>query len=188
MQVELLDGKIRNYRLELVNAIFYCMEIFYNHRRRHSAPMLPRFDRVRTTLTGDPSTRLVGHHDWNPTVRADQLPMVEHATGCVSIRGSTDYWDHATMIELASCRNHLRAEVIALDDALASPYGPTETESTLATILRLRKKSDTHPEYRDTLEKALRGASKTPGPQVRRHPNRRTHIASRRTCPECRRR
>jgi transposase InsO family protein len=37
MQVELLDRKRWNTRLELVNAIFEYLEIFHNRQRRHSA-------------------------------------------------------------------------------------------------------------------------------------------------------
>ena len=37
MQVELLDPKRWNTRLELANAIFEYLEIWHNRRRRHSA-------------------------------------------------------------------------------------------------------------------------------------------------------
>jgi transposase InsO family protein len=37
MQVELLDRKRWNTRLELVNAIFEYLEIIHNRQRRHSA-------------------------------------------------------------------------------------------------------------------------------------------------------
>ena len=37
LQVELLDRKRWNTRVELANAIFEYLEIFHNRRRRHSA-------------------------------------------------------------------------------------------------------------------------------------------------------
>jgi transposase InsO family protein len=37
MQVELLNRKKWNTRVELANAIFEYIEIFHNHQRRHSA-------------------------------------------------------------------------------------------------------------------------------------------------------
>jgi len=36
MQVELLDGKKWNTRLELANAMFHYLEIWHNRQRRHS--------------------------------------------------------------------------------------------------------------------------------------------------------
>jgi transposase InsO family protein len=37
MQVELLDRQHWRTRLELANAMFDCLEIFHNRRRRHPA-------------------------------------------------------------------------------------------------------------------------------------------------------
>ena len=37
MQIELLNRKKRRTRIELANAIFEYIEVFYNRRRRHSA-------------------------------------------------------------------------------------------------------------------------------------------------------
>jgi transposase InsO family protein len=37
MQVELLDRQRWNTRIELANAMFECLEIWHNRRRRHSA-------------------------------------------------------------------------------------------------------------------------------------------------------
>ncbi len=36
MQVELLDTRRWKTRIELANAIFVCIEVFHNRRRRHS--------------------------------------------------------------------------------------------------------------------------------------------------------
>ena len=35
MQIELLDRRKWKARIELANAIFECIEVFYNRRRRH---------------------------------------------------------------------------------------------------------------------------------------------------------
>ena len=37
MQVELLDARRWRTRIELANAIFECLEVWHNRRRRHSA-------------------------------------------------------------------------------------------------------------------------------------------------------
>ena len=52
MQTELLDRQRWNTRIELANAIFEYLEIFYNRRRRHSAldwltPM--EYEKLHTT-------------------------------------------------------------------------------------------------------------------------------------------
>ncbi|MFE7740716.1 TRAFs-binding domain-containing protein [Nocardia sp. NPDC057455] len=90
---------------------------------------------------------------------AQLLPVVEFATRMRIKWGSTDYWDHATMIEVATYRGDMQAAVRALDDALATGPGPMEAESTLETILRVRAASDSDSEEWDILEKALRRAS-----------------------------
>ena len=38
MQIELLDRKHWRTRLELTNAMFDYIEVFYNRQRRHSSP------------------------------------------------------------------------------------------------------------------------------------------------------
>jgi putative transposase len=54
MQVELLDRQRWKTRVELANAIFDYIEVFYNHHRRHSAlGMLSptEFETIATPIT-----------------------------------------------------------------------------------------------------------------------------------------
>jgi putative transposase len=54
MQVELLDRKRWRTRVELANAIFEYLEIFYNRQRRHSSlgMLTPvEYERLRPTLS-----------------------------------------------------------------------------------------------------------------------------------------
>ncbi len=100
----------------------------------------------------------------NARVERDRLlPVVKFAVE-QRLRGkSPDYWDHATLIELAVLgRERPRAE-IALGDALASVREPWEPESTadnLAMILEAAAERGEDLGWVKAIEAALRGVGK----------------------------
>jgi len=76
--------------------------------------------------------------------------------------GEPDYWDHATLLELAVLAKDQHAASDALADALASIRAPWETEPTvrnLRLIREAREKRDEEIEWMLEIEEALNSSS-----------------------------
>ena len=72
--------------------------------------------------------------------QAELLPVVRYAVMRRLASQSADYWDHATMLELAVlAKDHTQAEV-ALGDALSSVREPWEPETTANNLSMIREK------------------------------------------------
>ena len=72
MQTELLNRKKWKTRLELSNAIFEYIEIFYNRQRRHSALGYRTPIEHELLSEGHPNPPETHHQIWKPGCRAGQ--------------------------------------------------------------------------------------------------------------------
>ncbi|QIS19949.1 TRAFs-binding domain-containing protein [Nocardia terpenica] len=90
------------------------------------------------------------------------MPVVEYSTRRRIAGGSDDYWDYATMMELAIYRDDSAAALDWLERALATDPGPMEAESTLHTVLRVRDHRPSPTMAWDILIAALREAAADP--------------------------
>jgi hypothetical protein len=66
--------------------------------------------------------------------QAKLLPVVRYSVERRIATGQPDYWDHATLLELAVLANDPEAATTSLGDALASMRAPWEGETTLRNI------------------------------------------------------
>lgn len=75
-----------------------------------------------------------------PDPRAqDLLPVVRYSVQRRLVSGTADYWDHATLLELAVLAEDVDAAAAAASGALATVREPWEATSTLSTLRRLRR-------------------------------------------------
>ena len=81
------------------------------------------------------------------------VPVVVYSTSRKIARGAGDYWDHATLMELAVLMNDESAARTALGSALATKHEPFMTESTAATLDRSIKNGG--PAWLSDLREAL---------------------------------
>jgi MAP3K TRAFs-binding domain len=94
--------------------------------------------------------------------REELLPVVRYSVRQKIRSGHTDYWDHATILELAVLDNDEDAAFRALADALASDPEPWKPRSTLVTLQRLRQareRTGDSPPWLYSLEEELTRAS-----------------------------
>lgn len=102
-----------------------------------------------------------------PDPRRDELlPVVRYSVGRKLRSGQADYWDHATLVELAVLDDDEDAAFTALADALAADPQPWEANSTLETLRRLRQARERmgqSPPWLSSIERELARAS-TPAP------------------------
>jgi tetratricopeptide (TPR) repeat protein len=69
---------------------------------------------------------------------AELLPVVRYGARQKARRRQADYWDHATLLELAVLEDSVEDAETALMHALAADPLPWQARSTLATLVRLR--------------------------------------------------
>ena len=69
---------------------------------------------------------------------AELLPVVRYGARRRARRMQADYWDHATLLELAVLDDSVEDAETALMHALAADPLPWQARSTLATLVRLR--------------------------------------------------
>jgi hypothetical protein len=94
-----------------------------------------------------------------PDERRERLVgVVRYAAERRRARRTPDYWDHATILELAVLAKHEEEATAALGDALASVRAPWEPETTarnLCLIRKARQKRGDHAPWATELEEAL---------------------------------
>lgn len=100
-----------------------------------------------------------------PDPRApDLLPVVRYSVQRRLASGSADYWDHATLLELAVMAGDPDEATAAVARALAAVREPWEPASTASTLRRLRQARDKHgqsPTWALDVERALERAAGT---------------------------
>jgi len=87
------------------------------------------------------------------------LPVVTYAVQRRIAKGAPDYWDHATLLELAVLREDAAATAVHLADALAAvrePWEPETTARTLGWIRAARAARGVVQHWLDVTEAALR--------------------------------
>jgi hypothetical protein len=95
--------------------------------------------------------------------REELLPVVTYAVKRRIAGGESDYWDHATLLELAILSGDRAAAAAALADALAAVRESWEPESTVRTIERIRdarRRSGEETGWLDEIEQALAEAAR----------------------------
>jgi hypothetical protein len=112
-----------------------------------------------------------------PDPRGPQLlPIVRYSLQRRLASGKADYWDHATLLEIAVLDEDSDAAFAALADALAAVRETWEPQSTLATLRRLRKARERRgspaPGWLLDVERNLERAA-PPSPDVVATPTRR---------------
>lgn len=91
--------------------------------------------------------------------RAELLPVLAYAVKRRIARGSPDYWDHATLVELAVLARDEAAARLATADALAAvrePWEPGSTARNLGLIREARAGRGEVLPWADAIEEALR--------------------------------
>lgn len=91
--------------------------------------------------------------------RLELLPVVAYAVRRRIAAGEPDYWDHATLLELAVLREDAAATAVHLADALAAvrePWEPETTARTLGLIRAARAARGVVQDWLDATEAALR--------------------------------
>jgi len=94
--------------------------------------------------------------------RADLLPVVTYSVKRRIASTKPDYWDYATLLELAALDGDEEKVMAVLPDALAAVREPWEPESTLQTLRRLRQAREQRgpvPAWMATVEQALEKAA-----------------------------
>ncbi len=92
--------------------------------------------------------------------RAKILPVVAYSTERRVAIGEPDYWDYATLLELAVLGNDYDAADAAITNALAQSPPAWQTESTagnLELIRAARQKRGETVDWADDIERELRG-------------------------------
>ena len=90
------------------------------------------------------------------------LPVVRYAVERRLATTTPDYWDHATLLELAVLAGDADAAAAALGDALAAvrePWEPETTANNLALIRRARAEHDEAIDWADDIEQELLAAA-----------------------------
>jgi hypothetical protein len=90
--------------------------------------------------------------------RRDLLPVVRYAAERRLAAGAPDYWDHATLLELAVLARDQEAAAGALETALGAvrePWEPESTANNLALIRRARQRRGEADPWAKDLEDAL---------------------------------
>jgi hypothetical protein len=90
--------------------------------------------------------------------RLELLPVVSYAVKRRVARGTPDYWDHATLLELAVLARDEAAAMQAAADALAAvrePWEPETTARNLALIREARSARGEAPAWATAIEDAL---------------------------------
>ena len=99
--------------------------------------------------------------------REKLLPVVTYAVERKVARGQPDYWDHATLLELAVLAKKEEAAAAALGDALASARESWEPETTARNLRLIRvareRREEAEP-WMKLVEEALGQAAKGPQP------------------------
>jgi tetratricopeptide (TPR) repeat protein len=98
--------------------------------------------------------------------QAELLPVVQYAVKRRLESKAPDYWDHATLVELAVLRNDRDAAERALEDALAAvrePWEPKSTSENLRMIREVRQERGRNGNWIEEIENALnrRGSEMT---------------------------
>jgi tetratricopeptide (TPR) repeat protein len=95
--------------------------------------------------------------------RLDLIPVVTYAVGRKMAAGQPDYWDYATLLELAVLEKNEDKAGQALGDALANVREPWEPETTLRNIRLIREAREKRGEtvdFEKQVEEALGEAGK----------------------------
>jgi hypothetical protein len=90
------------------------------------------------------------------------IPVVEYGVRRKVASGDADYWDHATLLELAVLGNNLDAASEALADALAAVrerWEPATTARNLRLIREARQARGEDVDWLDEVEAALIAAA-----------------------------
>jgi hypothetical protein len=101
-----------------------------------------------------------------PDLRRDALvPVVRYAVERRIAAGKPDYWDHATLLELAVLGRNEAGAAAALADALANvrePWEPETTARNLRLIREARDRRNEHVPWASEAEEALLRRAKPP--------------------------
>lgn len=95
--------------------------------------------------------------------RTELLPVVAYAVKRRIAAGKPDYWDHATLLELAVLRDDPDAAAASLGDALAAVRETWEPETTLRNLRLIREARTARGEetgWLDEIEQALAEAAR----------------------------
>ena len=101
--------------------------------------------------------------------RVELVPLVAYAVKRRIARGAPDYWDHATLVELAVLARDEAAARHAAADALASvrePWEPASTARNLGLIREARAARGEGLPWADAIEAALRARAQASAPVV----------------------
>ena len=94
-----------------------------------------------------------------PDPRREELrPVVKYAVERKMAVGAPDYWDYATLLELAVLAKDEQAGLDALESALAvvrEPWEPDTTADNLAMIRKARKSREESVAWADEAEQTL---------------------------------
>jgi hypothetical protein len=117
----------------------------------------------RDAYPGINAVQLIWLRDRHDRRLRELLPVVAYSARQRMSAGGSDYWDFATLLELAIYDGDLPGAVGWLDRALASDPTPMQAESTLESVRRLRAVGDpdaTSPDW-DELERELAAAARS---------------------------
>lgn len=95
--------------------------------------------------------------------RGELLPVVTYSVKRRIETGEPDYWDHATLLELAVLRKDHGEALTALTDALAAVREPWEPETTLRNLRLIRETRETRGDVADwmsEIEEALESVTR----------------------------
>ncbi|GEC96633.1 hypothetical protein ZRA01_27060 [Zoogloea ramigera] len=101
--------------------------------------------------------------------RVELVPLVAYAVKRRIARGAPDYWDHASLVELAVLARDEAAARLAAADALASvrePWEPASTARNLGLIREARAARGEGLPWADAIEAALRARAQALAPVV----------------------
>ena len=109
------------------------------HAERHRSDAINAYLRGfesdwRDAYPGINAVQLIARGDREDSRLPSLIAVVEYSLRRKIDRGGADYWDHATLLELATLADDESAAGSALDDALASPHEGWMTDTTSDTL------------------------------------------------------
>ena len=101
---------------------------------------------------------------------AELLPVVRYSARQKALQHRADFWDHATLLEVAVLENDADAAWVAVTHAIYARPEPWQAMSTLDTLVRLRRareRTEPSPEWVHEVEAELARVATAPSAEGR---------------------
>jgi hypothetical protein len=101
---------------------------------------------------------------------AELLPVVRYSARQKALQHRADFWDHATLLEVAVLENDADAAWVAVTHAIYARPEPWQATSTLDTLVRLRRareRTEPSPDWVHEIEAELARVATAPSAEAR---------------------